>query len=63
MKIIKKWGVRGAKMPYFLKASMKIASKINDLQLMGGLSGGFSIYIYIIYILRKQSDPKKIYIK
>ena len=25
--------------------------------------GGFSIYIYIIYILRKGSDPKKKYIK
>ena len=63
MKIIKKWGVRGAKMPYFLKASREMARKINELGVMGGLGGGFSIYIYIIYILRKQSVPKKIYIK
>ena len=49
-------------MPYFLKTPLKITSKINDLRAMGGFNGGFSIYIYIIYILRKGSDPKKKYI-
>lgn len=51
-----------AKMTYFLKTPLKITSKINDLRAMGGFNGGFSIYIYIIYILRKGSDPKKKYI-
>lgn len=53
MKIIKKWGVQGAKIPHFLKAPLKIASKINDLQLMGALMGAF-LYIYILLFIFKK---------